>query len=193
LQMHTLVLVAMLVGSAQAQSVADSRDQSGAQQSGSIASAGPSYADQKEYESWVRPYRQFPPRVVDRLDSSGRIIADPTLLGITVVEGDDLPIDEKQARVLGNAYLTLIYSRTVSAGGRISYGRVDFDEPGGGRRAELESGIGGEDSPDLSKKALLELRRLLKELPDDQSRLPPPGRRLVIQAAGSRRSCGSSI
>jgi hypothetical protein len=167
--MHTLVLIAILVGSARAQLVGDSVDHSGAQQGGSIASAGASYGDQNEYETWVRPYRQSPLLTVDRVDSSGRTIATSALLAITVVEGDNLPIDQKQARVFGNAYRIMTYQWIVFTDGRISYFYSN------------STGIGG-SSPDLTKKDLLELSKLLHQLPDDHSRLPPPGRRLVIQA-----------
>jgi WD40 repeat protein len=167
---RTLVLIAMLVGSAHAQFVGDSEDHSAAQQGGSIASAESSDGDQKEYESWIRPYRQAPPQSVDGVDPSGHGIVTPALLGIIVEKGDDIPINEKRARLSGNGYRIVTYGCTVSADGRISY----FD----GRF----NGFGGFNLP---KKDLLELMRLLHQLPDDHSRLPPPGRRLVIQAAAA--------
>lgn len=170
MQMHALVLLAMLVGSAQAQFVAYSVDHSGAQQGGLISSVEPSSRDQQAYESWVRDYRQSPLETVDGIDPSGHTIAASALLRITVVEGDDLPIDEKHARIFGDGYLIVTYGCSVSANGRISYFRSS------------SSGVSGSGYPDLTSKDLLELKRLLQDLPDDHSQLPPAGRRLAIQA-----------
>ena len=167
MQIHTLVLIAMLVGSAHSLFAGDSVSCSGSQRGGSISSTEPSHEDQKEYENWVRPYRQSP--TVDVLDSSGRTVATRALLAITVVQGDDLPIDENHARVSGNGYRIVTDQWIVSTDGRISHFNSN------------STSIGG-SSPDLTKKDLLGLSRLLHQLTDHQSQLPPPGRRLVIQA-----------
>jgi len=167
--MGTLVLIAMLVGSAHAHFLANSIDHSGTQQGASIASAEPSYGGQKEYERWIQPYRQSPLESVDGVDASGHTIAIPALMGITVVVGDDLSTDQKQAPLWGNGRV-VIYGCNVFADGRVW--RVD----------SRVTSLVGPGAPELSQRELQELTTLLHQLPDDHARLPPPGRRLVIQA-----------
>jgi hypothetical protein len=107
---------------------------------------------------------------VERIDKSGRTVATAGLLAITVIEGDDLPVDEKQAQVFGNAYRIVTYGCAISRKGTISYFYRRFDD------------VKGSGYPILPKNDLEELRRLAGNLPNDGSRLPPLGRRLVIQA-----------
>ena len=92
-----------------------------------------------------------------------RTIATPALLNVIIIEGDN----GKQAPLWGNGY-TVTYGCTVLADGRASH----FDS--------RSTGLVGFGAPELSKKDLLELMRLLHQLPDDHSQLPPPGRRLVM-------------
>jgi len=97
--------------------------------------------------------------------------ASRALLTITVIEGDDLPVQERQAELWGNNYRIVTYGCSVSTKGRVSYFQYD------------SGGFKGSGYPVLPKHDLKQLRLLAANLPDDHSQLPPPGRRLIIEAA----------
>jgi len=126
-----------------------------------IVAADTSEERHKDYEAWVRPYRQTP------LDHA----ASRALLTITVIEGDDLPVQERQAELWGNNYRIVTYGCSVSTKGRVSYFQYD------------SGGFKGSGYPVLPKHDLKRLRLLAANLPDDHSQLPLPGRRLIIEAA----------
>jgi WD40 repeat protein len=123
----------------------------------------------------MRPYREFAPRAVSTVKQSGQRTFGSALLALTVIEGDDLPVDEKQAKFWGRGYRVVFYGCSVSPEGRVSY----FQNKNGDSK---NSGY-----PVLSAKTLQELRRLLLKVPDDHSRLPPAGRRLVIQTTATKQ------
>lgn len=114
------------------------------------------------YESWIRGYETGP--LGAALNDRHRI-----QFRITAIEGDDLKPDEKTASVLGNDYRTFCYGYTVSTKGTISFFRFTS-------MAMQGSGPGRLPAEDFKK-----LKTLITELPDDHSRLPPPGHRLVLQ------------
>jgi hypothetical protein len=116
------------------------------------------------YESWIRDYRK---------EALGGALGDnhEIKFGVTVVEGDDLPIEPKTASVLGPLYRVVHYGYAVSTEGTVSYFYVSSLGVKGGGPSELPA----EDFEKLS--------RLIEELPDDGSKLPPPGRRVVVQVA----------
>ena len=111
----------------------------------------------KEYQNWVEQYSE------KSLDGA---------LVITVV-GDGEKADKRARNPFGN--FVSRYISSVSANGAVSGMSIsEFSARGGG---------GGTIAPAEFKR----LKELLTKLPDDGSRLPPAGRRMLIQAAGGPR------
>jgi WD40 repeat protein len=137
-----------------------------------VAAAESSEQLDKQYEAWVRNYRQTPPEAADVLVSRNHV-ASRELLTITVIEGDDLPVQKEQIAPLGNNYRIVTYGCSVSTKGLVSYFQYD------------SGGFKGSGYPILPRQDLKQLKLLAANLPDDHSQLPPPGRRLIIQAATS--------
>jgi WD40 repeat protein len=116
------------------------------------------------YESWIRGYRKGP--LVGEFGDKSE-----TLLDIILIEGDDLPIDQKTASVLGPNYRVSVRSYAVSTKGTISFYR------------NSQSAIQGGGPWTLPAEDFITLQALAASLPDDGAQLPPPGHRLVLQAA----------
>jgi WD40 repeat protein len=138
-----------------------------------VAAAESSEELRKQYEAWVRAYRQTPP--ADGFVSRNHV-ASRELLTITVIEGDDLPVQKEQIEPLGNNYRIVTYGCSVSTKGRVSYFQYD------------SGGFKGSGYPILPKQNLKQVKLLAANLLDDHSQLPPPGRRLIIQAATSGKT-----
>jgi WD40 repeat protein len=120
------------------------------------------------YESWIRDYR------VGSLRGTLGIEQREIKLVITVVEGDDLETDPKTAAIFGPSYRTSFYGCAVSIDGTVSY----FHRSAGG--------VKGSGLATLAKDEFERLNQLAEQLPDDNSKLPPVGHRIVLQvAAGS--------
>lgn len=130
----------------------------------------PTATTRSEYNLFVREYQEKPLIANEGLIRSEGV-GTTALLTINVIEGDDLPVEKKTVTVFGPAYRIVRYGCSVSTGGRVSFFRHGF------------GGIQGGGYPTLSHRELSELRSLAANLPSDHSRLPPPGRRLVIQAS----------
>jgi WD40 repeat protein len=116
------------------------------------------------YESWIHGYESGPLR--GALGDNNQI-----KFTITAVEGDDRKPGDKTTSPFGADSFIARYGCAVSTKGTISFFQVTpFDVKG--------SGPGN-----LPKENLERLNQLIAHLPDDGSRLPPPGRRLVISVA----------
>lgn len=115
---------------------------------------------QTEYQTWIDTYAKLPVVI------NGR----PDLLQITVVDGEDLPVDTQR---IGSRIVT--YGCAVSDRGRISHFQRHF--------GDFTQGLSV-----LQPEYLQQLQALLLRLPDDGSRLPPAGRRLLVQAVISGRT-----
>src|SRR6267143_3033681 len=116
------------------------------------------------YESWIHSYESGPLR--GALGDNNQI-----KFTITAVEGDDRKPGDKPTSPFGADSFTTRYGCAVSIKGTISFFQVTpFDVKGGGPE-------------NLPKENLERLNQLIAHLPDDGSRLPPPGRRLVIRVA----------
>ena len=117
------------------------------------------------YESWIHDYRVGP--LAGALGIRQREIK----LEITVVEGDDVETDAKTAAIFGPSYRIAFHGCAVAIDGTVSsFRRGSFGAQGGG----LDQ---------LTEDELERLNRLIERLPDDNSRLPPVGHRIVFQVA----------
>lgn len=122
-------------------------------------------SDPSSYESFIRNYRVGPLRPV--LGSTQGKIE----LVITVIKGDDLPTKPEIVAHLGPFYRVSRRSLSVSVDGTISFSTVSsMDVSGGGPGT-------------LPKDNFEELNQLLTRLPDDGSKLPPLGHRIVLRVA----------
>ena len=120
------------------------------------------------YEFWIHDYRAGPLR--GALGIEQREIK----LVITVVEGDDLETDAKTAAIFAPSYRTSLYGCAVSIDGTVSY----FQRSPGG--------VKGSGVTTLTKDEFERLNELVGQLPEDNSKLPPIGHRIVLQVtAGS--------
>lgn len=122
-------------------------------------------SDRSSYESFVRNYRIGPLR--EALGGTQGKIE----LVITVIRGDDLPTNPKSVALFGPFYRVSRDSLSISVDGTISSSTVssmDFSGAGPGM---------------LPKDNFEKLNELLRQLPDDGSRLPPPGHRIVLRVA----------
>jgi WD40 repeat protein len=116
------------------------------------------------YESWIHSYESGPLRAA--LGDNNQI-----KFTITAIEGDDRKPDDKTASPFGVDSFITRYGCAVSANGTISFFQV----------TPLD--VKGSGPENLPKENLERLNQLIAHLPDDGSRLPPPGRRLVIRVA----------
>ena len=117
------------------------------------------------YESWIRDYRVGPLR--GALGFEQREIK----LVITVVKGDDVESDPKTAAIFGPSYRIAFHGCAVSIDGTVSsFRRGSFGVQGGG----LDQ---------LTEDEQERLNHLIGQLPDDNSKLPPVGHRIVLQVA----------
>lgn len=119
-------------------------------------------ARQAAYEAWIRGYRAGP--LAGAIGDQHEI-----KLKVTVVEGDDLLSDPKTASVIGPLYRAVFYGCAVSTDGTVSYFHRSAMSVKGSGPSELTS----EESERLDQ--------LIGGLPDDDSKLPPPGHRIVLQ------------
>lgn len=116
------------------------------------------------YETWIRDYRVGPLK-----GALGFAQPDIRLL-ITVVEGDDVEPVAKTAAIFGPNYRISFHGCAVGADGTVShFRRGSFGVQGGG----LDQ---------LTDDELKRLNGFIEELPDDNSKLPPTGHRIVVQA-----------
>jgi WD40 repeat protein len=122
-------------------------------------------SERRLYESWISGYRVGPLR--GALGIQQREIK----LVITVVKGDDVETDAKTAAIFGPSYRIAFHGCAVAIDGTVSsFSRGSFGVQGGG--------------PDqLTEDELERLNHLIGQLPDDNSKLPPPGHRMVLQVA----------
>lgn len=117
------------------------------------------------YESWIGGYRVGPLR--GALGIQQREIK----LVITVVEGDDVETDAKTAAIFGPSYSIAFHGCAVAIDGTVSsFRRGSFGVQGGG-------------VDQLTEDELERLNHLIGQLPDDNSKLPPVGHRIVLQVA----------
>lgn len=117
------------------------------------------------YESWIRDYR------VGQLRGAMGIEQREIKLAITVVEGDDVEGDPKTAAMFGSSYHIVFHGCAMAIDGTVSsFRRGSFGVQGGG----LDQ---------LTKDELERLKHLIRQLPDDNSKLPPVGHRIVLQVA----------
>lgn len=125
-------------------------------------------AERLLYEFWMRDYRLGP--LSGALGFEQREIK----LVITVVEGDDVETDAKTAAVFGRSYRIAFHGCAVAIDGTVSsFRRGSFGVQGGG----LDQ---------LTEDELARLNHLIGKLPDDNSKLPPGGHRIVLQVAAGR-------
>jgi hypothetical protein len=117
------------------------------------------------YESWIRGYRVGP------LRGALGIQQHEIKLVITVIEGDDVEPDAKTAAIFGPSYRIAFHGCAVAIDGTVStFRRGSFGVQGGG----LDQ---------LTEDELERLNHLIGQLPDDNSKLPPVGHRIVLQIA----------
>jgi WD40 repeat protein len=116
---------------------------------------------QSEYEKWIAPFK---------LNIAGRRFSTdqrrPKLV-ITVVTERELSVDDKNLFLFGNGKSS--YGSKISADGGVEY----FSSGSRGSKGSCCSQI--------EKDELKRINQLLANLPDDNSFLPPNGRRLVLQ------------
>ena len=117
------------------------------------------------YESWIRDYHVGPLR--GALGIQQREIK----LEITVVEGDDAGTDAKTSAIFGPSYRVAFHGCAAAIDGTVSFFR----------RGSL--GVQGGGLDQLTKDELERLNHLIGQLPDDNSKLPPVGHRIVLQVA----------
>jgi len=123
-----------------------------------------------QYENWVRPYTSRPLT----LNFRGEVVR--LRLIITAVEGDEETSSQREPSIL-----TALNDRTVAYGCYIfADGRVSYFY-------SSSMGVKGGGYPTLPKGELERLDKLLAKLPDDGARLPPAGRRLVVQTPDGNR------
>lgn len=114
------------------------------------------------YDSWVRSYQSGP--LTGALGDNNHI-----KFTITAVEGDDRK-PETSSPFGPESFITR-YGCAVSTEGTVSFFHFS---PGG---------VKGGGPERLPKEDIERLNHLIEHVPDDGSRLPPPGRRLVIRVA----------
>jgi hypothetical protein len=120
-----------------------------------------------DYATWIRPYEKRP---LEAGLAFGKEPSPPSKLIITAIEGDEpRPPDPPGVFHVGRSDFR--YGCRVSIDGRVSYFSIG---------AMDSKGSGYNQIPDADQKRL---DGLLASLPNDYSRLPPPNRRLVVQAS----------
>jgi hypothetical protein len=119
--------------------------------------------DRSSYESFIRNYRVGPLRAALG-GTQGNIE-----LVITVVKGDDLPTNPASVALLGPFYRVSWHSLSISVDGTISSSTVSSMD------------VSGAGPGTLPKDSFEKLNELLRQLPDDGSKLPPPGHRIVLR------------
>src|SRR5215469_11961956 len=132
-----------------------------------LGQSGSSENRAERYESWLSRYKSG--RLTGAVSDHRQI-----QMAITIVSGDDLAPNAERASVSGPGYRTggiTTETFAVSTEGTVSMMRYT---PGGAQ--------GGGPSK-LEDEGFRRLGALMADLPDDHSRLPPPGRRLVVQVA----------
>ena len=123
-----------------------------------------------QYENWVRPYASQPLT----LNFRGEVVR--LRLVITAIEGDEEILSQRESSIL-----TALNDRTVAYGCYIfADGRIHYFY-----RSSM--GVKGSGHPTIPEGELERLHNLLAKLPDDGARLPPAGRRLVVQAPDGDR------
>lgn len=135
-----------------------------------ITGKAASFADNQEqptYESWMRPFTSGP--LHDGFE-------DHTIeLAITIFRGDDVEPEAKEPSPLAPRLKRGMVTRfSVSTEGTVLMQRT------------TSMAIQGGGPGKLPPKDFEKLAPLMVELPDDHSRLPPWGRRLVVQVTGSK-------
>jgi hypothetical protein len=122
-------------------------------------------ARELNYEDWVRQYSGWRGGLEPEARSPG------PLLTITAVEGDDQP-----PRPDGFSTETAHGNQVSKEGNVTEFFHSSMGSKGGG---------GG---PPLAEPVLKRLDELLAALPDDEKRLPPKGRRLLVRGAMGEKS-----
>jgi len=121
-----------------------------------------------DYSDWMREYQTQ--RLAARFGNEPGVVK----LLVTAIEGDNPESQETAsgpARTLFQRGYSIKYGCAISTDGRVSF----FSHTALGSKT---SGY-----PGISEAAQERLDALIAGLPDDFSRLPPPGRRLVLQAS----------
>ncbi len=122
-------------------------------------------SDRSTYESFIRNYRVAPTQA--SLGGTQRKIE----LVITVIKGDDLPTNPKSVALFGQFYRVSRQSVSISVDGTVSFSNV----------SSLR--VSGAGPGILPKDNFEKLNELLRQLPDDGSKLPPPGHRIILRVA----------
>lgn len=123
-----------------------------------------------QYENWVRRYTSQPLT----LNFRGEEIR--LRLVITVIEGDEEISSQREPSILTTLNDRKVeYGCQIFADGRISYFYRN------------SMGVKGSGYPTIPEGELERMDNLLSKLPDDGARLPPAGRRLVVQAPDGDR------
>jgi hypothetical protein len=131
---------------------------------GSNAQSDSSQSGRDAYKSWIGRYTREP---LYRAYGEDR----PIELAITNITGDDIVPNVKTAAVLGPHYPIVTTTWSVSDEGSVTMNRATASALQGGGPGKL---------PENDFKRLGEL---IANIPDDHSRLPAKGRRLVVQVA----------
>jgi WD40 repeat protein len=116
---------------------------------------------QSEYENWVKPYKQCA--------AGSKLSANPAppKLVVTEVTEKEPAANEKSPIVTGDG--KSVSGLIISREGEVRwFSRTSFDQK-------------GSCCSQIDKDGLARIDGLLSNLPDDHSRLPPIGRRLVLQ------------
>jgi WD40 repeat protein len=119
-----------------------------------------------EYDDWIRPYTARPP-ILRRKDGEIRI-----KLILTAISGDEQNPSDREPSVL---------SRLNDM--KVSYGCQVFEDGRVHSFYHSSRGAKGGSGSTIPENELKRLDHLLANLPDDGARLPPGGRRLVVQVA----------
>src|SRR5262245_12338819 len=123
-----------------------------------------------QYENWVRPYTTHPLT----LNFRGEEVR--LRLIITAIEGDEDISSQREPSILATLNdRTVAYGCQIFADGRVSY------------FYSSSTGVSGSGYPTIPEGELERLDKLLANLPDDGARLPPAGRRLVVQTPDGNR------
>jgi hypothetical protein len=115
------------------------------------------------YESWIASFKGSD---VNKEPEDGHKVQ----LAITIIDGDELEPDMKTAKMFGAGYRISTTASAVSIDGMVTVTRY------------TSMGVQGGGSVPLPKQDFRKLQPLIEELPDDHGKLPPKGRRLVVQA-----------